>query len=410
MTDQLPITTPPKPAQPKEMATASLTARFMSFIGKTSIVGWLFCGIVSFIVWAAIFEIEQSVRAMGQVIPSARTQIIQATDGGVLLEIMVHEGQDVEAGEVLAVLEKDRADAAYQEIKARVMSLRASLLRTQAEVMGTALEFNESFDAYPNIVQHQRGYFRQRKAALDDEINMLNDNLQLAKREVELNETLLKTGDISQVELMKSQRQMNEILGKIQGAKHKYLSEARQEATKVQADLEASRFKLSEKKDVLEHTDLIAPVAGKVKYLRFNTLGGVLKAGDELMQITPTETDMIIEAKINPIDIAQLHIGQIANVKLDTFDYTTYGGLDGELVYISSDTLTEQQEQSDMNTFYRAYIRVKKDSLQNNPKLSVSQLKPGMTATADIRTKNRTVLKYIVKPIARAFDGALQQR
>ncbi len=409
--NMLPTSIIPKDIPPPTPSKPSFLSHFKRLVKKEiSMTQWLFMGITAFIAWAALFEIEQSVRTMGQVIPSARTQIIQATDGGVLLEILVEEGEEVKADQVLAILEKDRADAAYQEVKARVIALKARLIRTQAEVASIEPIFDETFSDYPDIITHQKGYYTQRKKALNDELMTLKENFVLAKEERDMNRILMESGDISRVEMMKSQRQLNEISGKIKASKNKYLSEARQEAAKVQADIATSVFKLNEKRDVLEHTDLRAPVAGKVKYLRFNTLGGVLKSGDELMQITPTESEMIIEAKINPIDIAQLHIGQLANIKLDAFDYTTYGGLNGILVYLSSDTLTEQQEGTQMNTFYRAYIQVQKDKYQENPKLSVSDLKPGMTATTDIRTKNRTVLKYIIKPIARAFDGALKQK
>ncbi|MCY4043897.1 MAG: HlyD family efflux transporter periplasmic adaptor subunit [Cellvibrionales bacterium] len=406
--DKLPLSTEPVTAAQKKL---TLTSFFHGIKNSISLTLWLFIGLSCFLLWAAFFEIEQSVRATGQVIPSARTQIIQATDGGVLLEILVEEGQTVKQDQLLAVLEKDRANAAYQEIKARVMALKATLIRCEAEVNNIDPIYPDSFSTYPDIVKRQLGFYSQRKKALEDELDTHQSNLKLAKKELTMNKNLFKTGDISQVELMKSQRQVTEFQGKLSAAKNKYLSEARQEAAKVQGDLATTEFKLNEKRDILEHTELRAPVDGTVKYLRFNTLGGVLKAGDELMQITPTESGMIIETKINPVDIAQLHIGQLANVKVDAFDYTTYGGLDGTLIYLSSDTLTEQQKESEKSdTFYRAYIRVHSNQQQTNPKLSANDLKPGMTATADIRTKNRTVLKYIVKPIARAFDGALKQR
>jgi adhesin transport system membrane fusion protein len=406
--NQLPLSTEAASSPQKQLTIGSFCHGLKNSISMTV---WLFTGLTAFLLWAAFFEIEQSVRAMGQVIPSARTQIIQATDGGVLLEILVEEGQTVKQDQLLAVLEKDRANAAYQEIKARVMSLKATLIRCEAEVNNHPPEYPESFSAYPDIVKRQLGFYDQRKKALEDEVATHQSNLQLANKELTMNKALFKTGDISQIELMKSQRQVTEFKGKLLASKNKYLSEARQEAAKVQGDLATTEFKLNEKKDILEHTELRAPVDGTVKYLRFNTLGGVLKAGDELMQITPTESGMILETKINPVDIAQLHIGQLANVKIDAFDYTTYGGLDGTLIYLSSDTLAEQQKEGDKSAnFYRAYIMVHNDSLQSNPKLSANSLKPGMTATADIRTKNRTVLKYIVKPIARAFDGALKQR
>jgi adhesin transport system membrane fusion protein len=159
---------------------------------------------------------------------------------------------------------------------------------------------------------------------------------------------------------------------------------------------------------VLEHTDLIAPVAGIVKYLRVNTVGGVLRAGDELMQISPTDSEMVIEAKINPVDIGQLELGLPVQIKLDAFDYSVYGMLAGKLTYISSDTLVEQSPNGQSTSSYRAQIKL--DGVQANQALAKVALKPGMTATIDVKTRTRSVLRYLLKPVIKTFSGALNER
>jgi adhesin transport system membrane fusion protein len=159
---------------------------------------------------------------------------------------------------------------------------------------------------------------------------------------------------------------------------------------------------------VLEHTDLIAPVAGIVKYLRINTVGGVLRAGDELMQISPTESDMVIEAKVNPVDIGQLELGLPVLVKLDAFDFSVYGMLVGKLTYISSDTLVEQGPNGQSLSFYRVQVRL--ENQQSNQALARVALKPGMTSTIDIKTRTRSVLRYLLKPVIKTFSGALNER
>ena len=146
-----------------------------------------------------------------------------------------------------------------------------------------------------------------------------------------------------------------------------------------------------------------------MKYLKINTIGGVLRAGDELMQISPTEGNMIIEAKVNPVDIGQLKISLPVAIKLDAFDYSSYGTLKGTLNYISSDTLTEQGGNGQALTYYRANVLVDPDQT-TNPKLANVALKPGMTATVDIKTNNRTVLQYLAKPLFKAFGGAMNER
>ena len=151
-------------------------------------------------------------------------------------------------------------------------------------------------------------------------------------------------------------------------------------------------------------------MAGIVKYLKVSTQGGVIRPGDELVQISPTESELIIEVKINPVDIGQLFNGLPVNIKLDAFDSSIFGNLEGELIYLSSDTLTEQGPGGRDNTYYRAHVKVNKDAFEVNPKFAGVDLRPGMTANVDIRTAKRTVLHYLGKPILRAFSGALTER
>ena len=232
----------------------------------------------------------------------------------------------------------------------------------------------------------------------------------MAKEELTINQELFKTGDTSKLEVMRTKRQVSEIEGKINAVLNKYRQDARMEATKLEEELASNRYKLEERQSILGHTELTSPVTGIVKYLKINTIGGVLRAGDELMQISPTEGNMIIEAKVNPVDIGQLKISLPVAIKLDAFDYSSYGTLKGTLNYISSDTLTEQGGNGQAVTYYRANVLVDAEQTKTNPKLANVALKPGMTATVDIKTNNRTVLQYLAKPIFKAFGGAMNER
>ncbi len=369
----------------------------------------LFIGLAVFIAWAAFFEIDQTVRATGEVIPSARTQIIQVADGGVLAELLVQEGDVVIAGQRLAVLEKERVNAAFEEIRSRVAALTAALVRSRAEASEHRPVFDEAFDDYPRFVAVQRSLYEQRQQSLHDELNTHQTHLDMAQEELRMNESLLKTGDASRFEVMRARRQVTEIEGKVSSARNKYQQDARHEVAKLEAELDVARYKLKERRNVLKHTEITAPTTGVVKYLKLNTQGGVLREGDELMQISPTESGMVIEIKVNPADIGQLKLGLPVSIKLDAFDYSIYGSLLGELVYISSDTLTEQTDKRAI-TYYRAQITVDEAFKDDNPKLANLSLKPGMTATVDIQTSKRTILHYLTKPVTRAFGGALNER
>lgn len=370
----------------------------------------LLAGLIGFLLWAALFEIEQTVRAQGQIMLSARTQIIQAADGGVLSRILVQEGESVAAGQLLAELEPDRAHAAYEENRAKVAALEAALVRARAEANDQIPVFGEAFNEYPEFVAAQRALYEQRKRSLEEELATQQDGLEMAREELRMHESLFTTGDTSRLEVMRAQRQVGELQGKINTARNKYRQDAQQEAAKIVEDLSSSRYKLEERESVLGHTELTAPVAGVVKYLKITTIGGVLRAGDELMQISPSEGDQIIEIKVNPADIGQLRTGLPVTIKFDAFDYSVYGTQQGTLSYISSDTLTEQGSNDQVNTYYRARVSLNADKSKLNPKLAQVSLKPGMTATVDIRTASRSILKYLAKPVFKTFGGAMNER
>ena len=361
-----------------------------------------------FVAWAAWFEIDQTVRAQGSIVTTARTQIIQAADGGVLAEILVQEGQEVKAGQRLAMLERDRSSAAFEESRSKVAALQSALIRARAESTGIQPTFPVELKAYPDFVLAQQRLFAQKRETLRAAADALQDALKLARQELEMNQALLNSGDVSRVEVMRALRQVGDLEARLSELKNKYEQEARTEVARLEDELSSQRHRLEERRSVLEHTDMSAPVAGIVKYLRVNTVGGVLRAGDELMQISPTESEMLIEARINPADIGQLDLGLPVQVKLDAFDYSVYGMLTGTLTYLSSDTLVEQGANGQSTSFYRARIQL--DRKQVNPMLAKVELKPGMTSTIDIKTKTRSVLRYLVKPVIRTFSGALNER
>lgn len=367
-------------------------------------------GLVLFLVWAGYFEIEQTVRAQGQVIPGARTQIIQAVDGGVLSEIRVQEGDRVKRGQVLAVLETERARASFDESQSKVAALSAALERAQAEAEGRPPIFGGALAAHTQLVAAQKALYAQRQQSLGEASSALEDSLRLASEELRINEKLMVSGDISQVELLRARRQVLELKAKLQELQSKYRQDARTEAAKLEEELAGQRFRRDERRNVLDHTELTASMDGVVKYLRFNTVGGVLRAGDEVMQISPTDSELLLEVKLNPADIGQLRVGLPVQLRLDAFDYTLYGSAQGELVYLGSDTLTEPGPSGQPQTSYRGRIRLLPQSLPQHQKLRSADIKPGMTATADIQVGRRTVLQYLTKPIARAFGGAMTER
>ena len=385
----------------------------------------LLLGLLSFLGWASLSHMDQTVRSNGQVIAASRNQIIQAADGGVLTKLLVTEGQQVHAGQALAMLETTRTEASYQEVKSKLSALHAALARANAESSGQALAFHKNDAANSAFQSGQAQVYLQRKQGHLDELKLLRAGLELSEDELRMSQSLLKTGDVSQLEMMRAQRQVHETQGRIAGVQNKYLQDAKQDVIRLQEEISTNQFKLNERQSLLDHSVLTTPVDGVVKFMRINTVGGVLRAGDELMHISPSTGGYIVEAKINPSDIGELRIGQPVSLKLDAFDYSVYGMLNGTLSYISSDTFTDSTASGATQAFYRIQVQIDPNtpsesaqtlgnaSLYSNQaahRLRLSDLKPGMTATLDIRTRSRSVLQYLAKPVQKAFSGALHER
>mgnify|MGYP000305319731 CR=1 FL=1 len=367
----------------------------------------LMLGLICFFAWASLSQMDQTVRSNGQLIAISRNQIIQAADGGVLTQLLVSEGQQVKAGQAVATLETTRSEASFSETQSKLNALQAALARAKAESSGNTLQLNKNAAKGVFNAGQQQVYF-QRRQSLNDELQNLNAGLKLSEEELQMSQNLARTGDVSQLELMRAERQVHETKGRIASVKNKYLQEAKQDVIRLEEEISANQFKLNERQSLLDHSTLTTPVDGIVKVLRVNTVGGVLRAGDELMHISPSTGGYVVEGKVNPSDIGELHIGLPVSLKFDAFDYSVYGMLQGTLSYISSDTLTESSPSGAAQTYYRVHVQLQPTSGVSN--LSLIELKPGMTATLDIRTRSRSVLQYLAKPVQKAFSGALHER
>lgn len=361
-----------------------------------------------FSAWAKWAVIDQITRAPGAVIASSRTQVIQTQDGGTIESLRVREGDVVEAGQVLIRFERTRFEAAYLEARAKAVGLAANVARLQAEALGGEPNFPPELVNYPEFRASQLRLLTKRRAAIGDEIRSLENMMALVRQELAMTEPLLRTGDVSRTEILRLQRQLAELEAQLINKRNKYFQDAQAELNKVQEDLASVEQNLAQRKSQLEFTELRAPVRGIVKNVRVTTVGGVLRPGDEVMQIVPLEDDLIIQAKVSPADIAFLRIGQDASIKIDAYDYTVYGDLSGKLVYISADTLSEDLRQNEL-PYYRVQVQTqgRRFSGQGDKALDIL---PGMTATVEIKTGSRTVLQYLLKPVTKTMSESLGER
>lgn len=364
--------------------------------------------VAGFLIWANWAELDQITRATGQVIASSRNQVIQAPDGGVLAAIPVREGVQVKRGELLARFDKTRTEAGYLESASKAAALTATVARLNAEIVGGEPKFPPELNNYPEFRITQLALFKKRQAAVREEISALEQSRTLINAELEMNMPLLKTGDVSRAEILKLQRQAAEIQGQITNRRNKYLQEIQTDLAKAQEDLAGVQQIVTQRKEQLAYTDIRSPMDGTVRNVRLTTLGGVAKPGEEIMQIVPLNDDMIIEVKVKPADIAFVRPGLPASVKLDAYDYTIYGALAGEVIYISADTLNEEVRGNDQ-PYYRVQIKTQARNLVGRQNQRI-EIQPGMTATVDIKTGSKTVWRYLTKPITKTMQESLGER
>ncbi|WP_010199338.1 HlyD family efflux transporter periplasmic adaptor subunit [Psychrobacter sp. PAMC 21119] len=364
-------------------------------------------GIITLIVWASFAKIDQVTRAKATVIASARTQEIQASEGGILTQLAVREGEEVKAGQLLVVLEEERAKAAVDNSASKTAALKAKLARLNAEIFEKPLIFPEEIQGYPEYVQNQRALYNRRRQAINEEVSSLEKMLVLARQELSMNEPLLKYGDVSQADVIKLSRQVADIEAQINNKRNKYFEEAQAEMTKAQEDLDTELEQLRDRVQVLGEKRLLSPTEGKINNINVTTIGGVVKPGEVIMQILPTSSDLIIDAKVSPADIAYIKEGQDATVKLDAYDYSIFGSMNGTVNYISPDTLMEQTPKGE-EPYYRVLIVITGAEFKGRKDKIV--IKPGMTASVDIKAMERTVLSYLTKPITKTLSEGLGER
>jgi adhesin transport system membrane fusion protein len=401
----------------------------------------------TFLAWASWAELDEVTRGEGKVIPSRQVQVVQNLEGGIVAEIAVREGAIVERGEVLVRIDDIRAASSLRESRARHLALLGALSRLRAEVDETELVFPPEVVAEaPVVAANERALFEARRQALESEIGILRsqaaqreqelselatrlDQLkrshELALEELKITEPLAANRVVSRVQLLRLEREVNDLSGELETTRLvvpraeaalreasrrieerylKFRAEAQRELNAVQAEAAALGEVIAAAADTVSRTEVRSPVRGTVKQLFVNTVGGVIQPGADLIEIVPLEDNLLVEAKVRPADIAFLHPGQAAMVKVTAYDFAIYGGLEGVVEDISADTITDEKGES----FYRVRVRTHDSALHEAGE--PLPIIPGMTTQVDILTGEKTVLDYLLGPILRAKERALRER
>jgi adhesin transport system membrane fusion protein len=405
---------------------------------------WIAGIVLVLLVWAGVAQIDEVSRGEGRVVPSSQLQIVQAVDGGVVQEVLVREGDMVEADAVLLRIDPTRFVANFRENRAEILSLQARAARLDALVSGTAFTPDATLiEEAPDVVERERRLYTSSQQALVQSLDIFNSQLiqrreelnevkakrtqttrafELSTQELSVTKPLLASGAISEVEILRlesdvasargardqtiAQEQrlvsaVNEAVSKLEEvelqSKNKWRNELGEALTKLAA-LTESGAGLADK---IKYTEIRAPVRGRIQRIFTNTLGGVVQPGREVVELVPADDDLLIEAKLSPKEIAFLHAGQKAIVKFTAYDFVVYGGLEGRVEHISPDAITDEKDR----TFY--LVRVRTDRADFNPELPIL---PGMMTQVDILTGKKSILAYLLKPVLRAKQNALTER
>ncbi|SDK71528.1 HlyD family type I secretion periplasmic adaptor subunit [Microbulbifer yueqingensis] len=377
-----------------------------TLIHSTRVVWVFFVLLAALIGWSYFAQVDEVSSGTGKVVPTSREQVIQSLEGGILADLKVSEGDIVERGQVLAQLDPTKVRSNVEESMARYRAAIARVARLTAEVNDTKLVFPEELDAYGELKAKERKLFNTRQNSLEESMRGVRDSLDLINKELSITRSLVSSGAASNVEVLRLSRQKSELELKMREIRSEYMVRAREELATVSAEAEALSSVIEGRSDSLTRLTLRSPVRGIVKDIAVTTIGGVLPPNGRLMEIVPLDDKLLIEARISPRDIAFIHPGQSAKVKITAYDYSIYGGLEGKVTTISPDTI--QDEMNPTEYYYRVYILTKSDALvnQNGNRFPIV---PGMVASVDVRTGSKTIFDYLLKPINKASE-ALRER
>lgn len=359
-----------------------------------------------FLAWASCFELDEVSNGSGKVVPSSKEQVIQSQDGGIVVKLPVREGDLVQSGQVIAQLDRTRMEATVQESVSKLQAAEATSARLSAEVNGTPLAFPPDVAKNADLVRNETLLYQSRRKSLETTLADLSNGLSLVRRELELTEPLVAKGAASAVEVLRLRRQIADLESKQNDARNDYYVKAREELAKAEAEVKAQGSVARGREDVLTRATFTSPVRGVVKDIAVTTLGGVIPPNGKLMEIVPVDEKLLVEARISPRDVAFIHPGQDATVKVTAYDYSIYGGLHGQVTMISPDTIQDDVKRDVY--YYRVYIRTDADHLVNK-RGKTFPIVPGMITTVDIHTGRKTILDYLLKPLNRGRE-ALRER
>ncbi len=407
--------------------------------------------IAAFVIAAAIWmnwaQIDVVIRGNGKVTPASQVQLVQSLEGGVVSEILVSEGQLVDANQPLIKISDVAFTSSFEENRLTYLELLARSSRLHAAAFAKEFEVNEEVSTHaPRLNKSEKSLFDSNRQQLGDSLSILEEqirqqhsslqealsrerqitrSLELVKKEIKIKLPLKERGIISEVEFLQLQQREAEMEGELEGvqisiprlqsvidearfARQKeqldFSNKAKRELNEVSAEIERIRETQTALKDRVRRTTLRSPVRGIIKRLHANSIGGVVSPGNNVVEIVPIEGSLLVEIEIKPADIASVHVGQLARLKFSAYDFALHGSLPGEVLFVSADTITNEDGES----FFVVRIKPSKDHLGHDAK--PLPIRVGMTVDADIVTAKKTIMAFLMEPVHRGLDKALRER
>ncbi|BBB10556.1 HlyD family type I secretion periplasmic adaptor subunit [Sphingopyxis sp. EG6] len=366
----------------------------------------VFAGFVAFLLWAWLADLDEVSTGTGRVVPTMREQVIQSLEGGILADLKVRQDDIVGPGQILARLDPTLTESNVDETAAKYRAALASAARLAAEVNGASLNFPKELNGYSDLIASETRLYHSRRDSLAQSLRWLQEALKQTRSELNISESLISVGAASNVEVLRLRQKVADLELRRADLQSQYMVAAREELAKANAEIETLSATVKGRTDSLSRLILRSPVRGIVKNIEVSTVGGVIPPGGQIMEIIPLDDQLLIEARMSPRDIAFIHPGQRATVKITAYDYAIYGGLEGAVSSISPDTIQDEVKRDEY--YYRVFVRTRTNALVNKDGKRFP-IVPGMVATVDVHTGSKTVLDYLLKPLNRARE-ALRER
>jgi membrane fusion protein, adhesin transport system len=365
---------------------------------------------VVFVVWASFAWVDEIVHAQGEVVSSSRPQIIQNLEGGILAELNVAEGDLVQPGQTLARLYGTQYQAAVDDYTDQIATLEIRRQRLDAEIHGeTGFDVPASLAArVPEVVASEKALLTARLSDYNARVEGAKAVLEQTSEEKSLLEKMYKQNVAPLIEVTRARKANSDAKNRLSEAETTTKMERATDFSKVESDLAQLRQKLKLAQDQLSRTTLVAPMRGIVNKLSITTIGGVVRPGEEILQLIPVDEDLFIEASVKPRDIASLREGLDATIKLTAYDYTIYGTLKAKVTFISADTFKDERSRAaDGDPHYKVTLAVDRSQLTARQK--GLEIRPGMQADVELETGGKTILTYLTKPLYKS-SLALRER